>query len=413
MRTSARLVVAVVVLLFLAGLAALGWRYQTRQHAPAAATAVTVSVTSAADRGPGTLREALFIAAAANGRADVLLRVRSIAPETPLPPLVNPHGMRIVAQQGGTEIDAQALAGGPVFDVAGDNTALIGLTLHNCRGTAILLRAAQFHLQGSSVVSCDVGVDVAENARGVLLERNRFSNGRVGVRLAASAPNTVIVGNEFSNNRDAGLWAVRAEPDARSTAITVRENRFNANRSGIVAANVALLIERNEFADAPEGAIHLLGAGAVVRGNHVNGGPGMGIIAETASESIIEGNELGHLNAYGIMVRGSANVLLRANRVVNCGYGLAFVLGDARRPSTAVDNTIIEPQFNGIDVIGDSPILRHNQVLRPRAFALHVADFQTPDGAKVAARPFLDNNNFKADSASMASSAASGAVRQP
>ena len=413
MRTSMRIVVAVVVLLLLGGLAALGWWYQTRQHAPAAATTVAVNVTSAADRGPGTLREALFIAAAANGRADVFLRVKSIAPETPLPPLVNPHGMRIVAQQGGTEIDAHALAGGPVFDVAGDNAALVGLTLRACRGPAILLRAAQFHLQGSTVESCDVGVDIAENARGVLLERNRFSNGRLGVRLAASAPDTVIVGNEFSNNREAGLWAVRAEPDARSSAITVRENRFNANGSGIVAANVALLIERNEFADEPEGAIHLLGAGAVVRGNHVSGGPGMGIIAETASESIIEGNELDHLTAYGIMVRGSANVLLRANRIVNCGYGLAFVLGDPRRPSTAVDNTIIEPQFNGIDVIGDSPILRHNQVLRPRAFPLHVADFQTPDGAKIAAHPFLDNNNFKADSAAMASSAAGGTVRQP
>jgi parallel beta-helix repeat protein len=414
MRTSVRIVVAVVVLLLLGGLAALGWWYQTRQRAPAAASAaLTVNVTSAADRGPGTLREALFIVAAANGKADVLLKVNSIAPESLLPPLVNPHGVRIVAQEGGTEIDAHALAGGPVLDVAGANTSLVGLTLRNCPGTAILLRAAQFHLQGSTVESCDVGVDVAENARDVLLERNRFVGDRIGVRLAASAPNTVISGNEFSNNKDAGLWAVRGEPDARGTAVTVRENRFNADRSGIVAANVAVLIERNEFTDAPEGAIHLLGAGAVVRGNHVSGGPGMGIIVETASESIIENNELDHLLAYGIMVRGSANVLLHANRIVNCGYGLAFVLGDARRPSTAVDNTIIEPQFNGIDVVGDSPILRHNQVLQPRALALHVTDFQPPDGAKVASHPFLDDNNFKADSASVASNEAAGTVRQP
>jgi parallel beta-helix repeat protein len=414
MRTSARIVAAVVVLLVLGGLAALGWWYQTRQHAPAAArTTLTVNVTSAADRGPGTLREALFIAAGANGRADVVLKVKSIAPETPLPPLVNPHGVRILAQQGGSEIDAHALAGAPLFDVAGDNTSLVGLTLHNCQGTAILLRAARFHLEGSTVEACDVGVDVAENARGVLLERNHFSNDRVGVRLAASAPDTVITGNEFSNNKDAGLWAVRGEPDARSPAVTVRENRFQANRSGIVAANVALLIERNDFADAPESAVHLLGAGAVVRGNHVSGGPGMGIIAETASESIIEGNELDHLTAYGIMVRGSANVLLRANRVVNCGYGLAFVLGDPRRPSTAVDNTIIEPQFNGIDVIGDSPILRHNRVLQPRAYALHVTDFQRPDGVKVVAHPFLDGNNFKANAAPVASNAAAGTVTQP
>jgi hypothetical protein len=414
MRTSARIVMAVVVLLLLGGLAALGWWYQMRQHAPAAPqTTLTVNVTSGADRGPGTLREALFIAAGAHGKADVLLKVKSLAPETPLPPLVNPHGVRIVAQQGGSEIDAHALAGGPVFDVAGNNTSLLGLTLRNCQGTAILLRAAQFHLQDSTIESCDVAVDVAENARGVLLERNRFSDGRVGVRLAASAPDTVIIGNEFANNKDAGVWAVRAEPEARSPAITVRENRFRANRSGIVAANLAVLIERNEFTDAPEGAIHLLGSGAVVRGNHVSSGPAMGIIAETASESLIEGNELDHLTAYGIMVRSSANVLLRSNRVVNCGYGFAFVLGDPRRPSTAVNNTIIAPQFNGIDVIGDSPILRHNQVLQPRAFALHVADFQPPGGVKVVSHPFLDGNNFKADSASVASNAAAGAVTQP
>ena len=98
--------------------------------------------------------------------------------------------------------------------------------------------------------------------------------------------------------------------------------------------------------------------------------------------------------AYGIMLRGSSNVLIRANRLHNCGYGIAFVLGDAHNASTAVDNTIIEPKFNGIDVIGDSPNLRHNQVLRAHAFALHVENFQPPNGQKVVSQPVLDNNNF-------------------
>jgi hypothetical protein len=48
-------------------------------------------------------------------------------------------------------------------------------------------------------------------------------------------------------------------------------------------------------------------------------------------------------------------------------------------------------------VLGDSPILRHNQVLRPHAFALHVLDYQQPGGQTVAARPFLEGNNFRAD----------------
>jgi hypothetical protein len=45
-------------------------------------------------------------------------------------------------------------------------------------------------------------------------------------------------------------------------------------------------------------------------------------------------------------------------------------------------------------VIGDSPILRRNQVLRAHAYALHVEDFQVPNGQKVLSHPFLDNNSF-------------------
>jgi hypothetical protein len=35
-------------------------------------------------------------------------------------------------------------------------------------------------------------------------------------------------------------------------------------------------------------------------------------------------------------------------------------------------------------------------VLRPRALALHVEDFQPPQGAKVHSMPFLDDNTFGA-----------------
>jgi len=65
----------------------------------------------------------------------------------------------------------------------------------------------------------------------------------------------------------------------------------------------------------------------------------MGIVAENAREAIIDGNELEHLTAYAIMVRGSANALVRRQPVHNCGYGMAFVLGDPRNPSTAVEKT--------------------------------------------------------------------------
>lgn len=415
MSTRARLGVAVTVLLLLAGLAGLGWWYQAKRPAPGqAAGALAVNVTSSADHGPGTLREALFIVAATNGKANVWIRVKSIAIETPLPPLVNLHGVRIVAAEPGAEIDAHALASGPLFDVAGADTSIEGLTLRNCVAAAILLRAPRFRLRSSTIDSCDVGVDVAENAGEVLLERDRFSNDRIGVRFAAASRNAVVVGNDFLKDREAGLWAVRGDADTRGAPISIRENHFSGDHSGLVAGNVPVLVERNEFADVAESAIHLVGAGAVIRGNHVSGGSAMGIIAENAREAVIDTNELDHLAAYGIMVRGSANTLVRGNRVHNCGYGMAFVLGDPRSPSTAADNTIIEPQFNGIDVIGDSPILRRNQVLRPHAYALHAADFQQPGGRNVPAHPFLEGNNFlRADSTQVASGDAGGPPRQP
>jgi parallel beta-helix repeat protein len=165
---------------------------------------------------------------------------------------------------------------------------------------------------------------------------------------------------------------------------------------------VSMLVERNELIDSRDAAIQLIGAGAVVRGNRIGGGAAMGIVAENARAAIIDNNELDHLAAYGIMSKGSANTLIRGNRLHNCGYGMAFVLGDARNPSTAVDNTIIEPKYNGIDVIGDSPILRRNHVLRPRVMSLHVEHFTGADGRRILAKPFLDNNSFGAAAASIA-----------
>jgi hypothetical protein len=399
MNANKRIALAAGTFLLLGVLALLGWSYHSRQAVPGqAAGTLTVNVTSPDDLGPGTLREALFVVAAAKGTANVLIKTRSITLKTALPPLMNLHGVRIIGEPPGVEIDAQALAGAPVFDVTGANTSLEGLVLRNCPAAAILLRAAHFHMLSSTIESCDVGVEVAENASAVLIEHNRFANDRVGVRFSAPNRDTVVAGNTFMQDKVAGVWAVRGDAGARGGGtITVRDNHFNGGRSGVVAGNVAILVERNDFANEPDGAVHLVGAGAVIRGNHIGGEAPMGIVAENAREAVIDGNELEHLATYAIMVRSSANALLRANRVHNCGYGIAFVIGDPLRPSTAVENTIIEPKFNGIDVIGDSPILKRNQVLRPHAFALHVVDFQPAGGQNVRAQPFLEGNNFRAD----------------
>jgi len=406
MRLARRPTIAIVVFALVAGLVAAGRWYESQRSAPEAlSSTVTVNVTNGADRGPGTLREALFVVATAQSAARITLNVARIALDTPLPPIVNSHGISIVARAGGSQIDAHSLSGGPVLDVAAANTSLTGLTVHNCPGAAILVRAQRFRLESATLEACDVGVDVAENASDLLLTHNRFADDRVGVRFAGSSRDTSVVANDFTADRDAGVWAVRSDSDAHGAAISVRDNRFDRDRAGVVAGNVAILIEHNELTGAEDAAVHLIGTGAVVRANRVSGGPGMGIVAEGASNAVIESNELDGLAAYGILVRGTRSALLRANRLYNCAYGMGFVLGDPRNPSTATDNVIIETRYDGIDVVGDSPVLRGNRVLRPHAFALRVQNFQPPGGALVRSAPFLDGNVLGAATALASSEA--------
>ena len=391
-----RSIVAIGVFVLLGVLAAFGRWYETHRAQPqhAGDKTVVVHVTNAGDRGPGTLREALFIVAAATGPTSILIEVPNIRLETALPAFVNGNGVKLAGQSSGAQIDAQALNSGPVFDISGPNTSIEGIAIRNCPAAAILVRAVRFRLSLSTIDSCDVGVEVAENASDTLLERNHFVKSRLGVRFGASGHNSAVVNNEFTNDKDAGLWAVRSAPDSHDDVIGIHDNKFTEDGTGIVAGNIPVMVERNDFINDHETAVHLVGAGGVIRGNRINGGASMGIVAENVRGAIIDDNELEGLAAYGVMIRGSSNTLVRANRLHNCGYGLAFVLGDAQSVSTAVDNTIIEPKFNGIDVIGDSPILRRNQVLHAHAYALHVEDFQPPTGQKVQSQPFLDNNNF-------------------
>lgn len=391
-----RLTAAIVVFVLLGGVVVLSHRRDTQRvlPSPAVEKAVQVHVTNAGDRGPGTLREALFVVATATGPSSISIEVPKINIETALPAFVNGHGVRLLGAAAGVQIDAQALGAGPVFDIAAPNVSIDGIAIRNCPGAGILVRAVRFRLSASTIAACDVGVDVVENTSDTLLERNHFVKVRLGVRFAAAGHNSAVANCEFTENKDAGLWAVRGAPDSRDDVIAIHDNKFMQDGIGIVAGNIPVLVEHNDFINARAAEVHLVGAGAVIRGNRINGGASMGIVAENARGAIIDDNELEGIATYGVMVRGSSNTLVRANRLHNCGYGFAFVLGDAHGVSTVVGNTIIEPKFDGIDVIGDSPILRRNQVVRAHASALHVEDFQPPNGKKVQAQPFLDNNNF-------------------
>lgn len=399
MAIRSRTAISVGVLIVLAAFVLLGRWYSQQRSSPALAPAsATFAVTSSSDRGPGTLREAIFVADTADGPARIQVRVGRIVLESALPPIVNPHGVTIAVPAGGLEIDAHQLKGtAPVFDIDAARAALSGLLIHHCPASAVLVRAPRFRLSSSTIQGCDVGVEVAATASAVGIERNVFQANRIGIRFTAPSADTEVVKNNFNDNSTAGVWLVASEAVA-GDAIRVHDNQFQAGPAGVVLGNVPAVLEHNEFSGQREAAVHVIGSGAVIRSNHITSGVAAGIVVENARGALIENNELDHLNGYAILLRGAADTLVRANRVHTCGYGMAFVLGGGQRPNTAADNTFIDLTYNGIDVIGESPILRHNQVLQARAYPLHVVDFSSPNGSVVRAQPLLERNSFEISS---------------
>src|SRR6188768_4090098 len=152
MSVSRRSVISVSVLVVLAAVVGLAYWHQSQQKKPGQADDSTaINVTSGEDRGPGTLREALFIAAAAHGEATVTLQVPKIKLMTALPPIVSSRGVRIVAAESGSEIDASGLGARQVFDVSTANVSIQGLRIRNCKGAGVLLRAGHFRMQSSTI----------------------------------------------------------------------------------------------------------------------------------------------------------------------------------------------------------------------------------------------------------------------
>jgi hypothetical protein len=87
------------------------WWYQLTRPAPGPSEQeVTAIVSNGDDRGPGSLREALFVVASAKEPAIISIEAPRIMLETMLPPIVTTHGVKIVsAVPDGVQIDASAL----------------------------------------------------------------------------------------------------------------------------------------------------------------------------------------------------------------------------------------------------------------------------------------------------------------
>jgi parallel beta-helix repeat protein len=381
----------------LIGLAALGsgWVSTSRPQPSELSADRTIAVISSRDSGPGTLREAIFTAARSPERLRIEIRPRRIELLSPLPAIVNPRGVVLDAERSGSRIDARGVGEVPVLDVAAPNSVIAGLAIDHSGAQGIQIRAPGALLKNVELIDCAEGVRLAVSSSGAIVEDSRFRQNGTGIVLA-DAFDATIRRNKFSGQDQAGIWAVSEDARERASAIQILSNEFESDRIGVVAINVPVLIQRNEFRRERESALYLMGRGAVVRQNRVREGPSIGILADATDGVIVEGNELDR-NGVGMLLRSSRNSLTRENRIHSNAYGVAVVFGDAASSNLLAENLVTSQTYDGFYVVGASPLLRRNVVVRNQKAALRILDFVPLKGATVAAAPLLRANRFEAN----------------
>ena len=381
----------------LIGLAALGsgWVSNSRPRPTELAADRTIAVITSRDSGPGSLRDAIFAAAESSERVRIEIRPRRIELRSPLPAIVNPRGVVFDAEASDARIDARRVGQVAVLNVAAPNTVISGLAIEHCGAQGILVQAEGVRLSNVELVDCAEGVRLASSAQDAIIEDSRFRQNGTGIALTDRAT-AIIRRNYFWRHDQAGIWLVNERSRENAVPIQILSNEFEQDRIGVVAIHIPVVLQRNEFRGARESALYLMGRGAVVRQNRVRNGSSIGIFADSTEAVVMEGNEMDR-NTIGLLLRSSRNSLTRRNRIHSNAYGVAVVFGDAGSSNLLTDNLITSQTYDGLYVVGASPILRANVAVRNQQAALRILDFIPLRGPIVPAAPLLQSNRFQAN----------------
>ena len=350
-------------------------------------------VFSSNDRGPGTFREAIFGADTTKQRAEIVLRVDHIDLDSPLPPLVNPHGIVVDTALPVVKIDARSINQSPVLEIDAPDSAIAGLEISNAAAEGILIKSNGLRVSNSSFRDCKEGIHATAEVSTLIVERTGFTNAHIGIWLATPTAGIRIENNHFLNSQDAAIWAVnsRQSPNLDFGPALIENNHFESDRLSLVLANFPAVVEGNEFVKDRETSVTLIGGNPVIRRNRIRNGAGIGISADNTQDAVIQSNEIDHNRSLGVLVRSSSNALVDNNRVYSNGYGIALVLGPQLAPNTASRNTVLSQRYDGITVIGESPLVRSN-TSRNNGSGLKILDVVGLLTGRVVAEPFLDNN---------------------
>ena len=365
------------------------WLTEWRVAMTTAATQNVLLVTTAADRGMGSLREAILAADRADQYRRVLVMVPRIALESPLPPLVNPHGIMLEAHRDGAILDAAGIAGA-ALDVAAPHTTVLGLHIVNAKA-AIVIRASHVTVRSVIVEDSDTAVLVGEAAEETIVDRSTFRRNRLGVH-AMGTGYTVISNSKFEDHRAAAVWAVAAENSASLPDLAIRDNRFTSDFSALVLVNRPSKVEQNVFESVRDTAVFTSGTRAVIRSNQIRSGRGFGILLDQSTSSVVSRNEIAHNCSGGVMVRNARNTEIVSNELYQNGFGIVVLEGTRVSPNTVSDNLVADHAGDGLLLIASSPMVRRNRLLQNAHSGVRLATLLRENAEPQEANPLLENN---------------------
>ena len=351
---------------------------------------LTFHVTSGADEGPGSLRAAIFDADRAQSGARIVVDVPAVTLSTPLPPIVNPHGIALESRGTTAQING-GLVTGALIDIAAPNSAVSNLRIVGGR-VGVIVRAARVTLDRLTVQKTDVGVFIGANASDVRVEQTWLLSNRLGLQISESDGLTTVRNSRFENNTEAGLWATSVGPTAANGRLALLDNRFREGARGIVLVGLRAEIEGNSFEELNGDAIHATEARVIVKGNTIRAGFGFGVYLQRAEAGRIEGNDIARNCAGGIMVRDATNAQVERNQIYQNGHGIVVMEGAAATPNAIVDNLVADDFGDGVVLIGATAVVAGNHVLRNRQAGIRFSSLHDGRGRENPGKLFLDRN---------------------
>ncbi len=339
--------------------------------ATARLAAGTFTVTTNADAGVGSLRQAILDANGAAGADTIAFNivgsgVHAIAPATALPAITSPVTIDGYTQSGSSanthdvtqglntvlqiEIDGSGLPAGSIcLDVAAADTTIRGLNVHGCQFAGIRL---QNSASNAAIEGCFLGTDATGTSAP--------SNSTPTAQVTGAAPTNVRIGGTAPAARNlisGGHDKVAFDPVGGIHGLTIQGNLIGTNAAGTAGLPTngsGLVLTR--VTDVTVGGT-AAGARNVISGNT----NGIELGGTPAANILIAGNYIG-VDVTGASPLGNSNrgitcdspavtiggTTAAARNVISNNGGIGLVLGQ----SGAASGMVVQGNYIGVDVTG-------------------------------------------------------------